>query len=65
MNVEERLIRFALSNILRGEAVKQGKYHDQDTLQNDLQVIIDKGELPSGWYELNEIANIYKCSWIN
>jgi hypothetical protein len=65
MEVEKRLIKFALSNILTREAVKQGKYHDQDTLEDDMQGIIDRGELPSGWYELNESADIFECSWVN
>jgi len=59
MQVEERLINFALRNILMREAIKQGKYHDQDSLEDDLQEIINKGDLPSGWYELNDLAKLY------
>lgn len=63
MEVEKHLIKFALANILRGEAVKEGLYHDQDTLESDLQGIIDSGSLPSGWYKLNVVAGIYKTTW--
>jgi len=60
VEVEKRLIEFALRNILMREAIKQGKYHDQESLEDDLQEIIDKGKLPSGWYELNDLSKTYK-----
>ena len=62
MQVEERLIKFALRNILMREAIKQGKYHDQDSLEDDLQEIINKGDMPSGWYELNDLSKTYKIT---
>jgi len=63
MEVEKHLLKFALANILRCEAIKQGKYHDQESLEADLQEIIDSGNLPSGWYKLNAVAKIYKTTW--
>lgn len=64
MTVDRELIEFAVRNMLMNKAISMGKYHDQDTLEEDLQKIVDDGKMPSGWYSLNKLVGLYECKWI-
>ena len=54
MNIDKSLIEFAVNYIWIGVAIENGVYHDQPTLEEDMQKLVDDGKLPSGWYKLRE-----------
>lgn len=54
MEIDRILVEFAVNHIHRQVAIKNGVYHDQDSLEEDLQKLVDDGKLPIGWYGLKE-----------
>ncbi len=56
-DVDRGLIKFAVDYILMGVAIENGVYHDQPSLDIDMQKLIDDGKLPAGWYKLKKILD--------
>ncbi len=54
MEVDRKLIEFATAWIEMQVAIKHGKYHDQPTIVEDIQELIDKGHMPQGYYKLKK-----------
>lgn len=57
MEVDRRLIEAAVNNVWMRVAIDNGVYHDQDSLEDDMQKLVDDGKLPIFWYSLKEILD--------
>ena len=53
----ESLNQWALRYIEIGVAIQHGKFHDQPSLEEDIQKMIDDGYMPNGYYEIKKLLH--------
>lgn len=54
MDIDRKLIEFAVNHIWMMTAIERGAHHDQTTIEEDMEELVSVGGMPLGWYKLKE-----------